>query len=67
MEKTNDDKFTFYFIGVIMLFLASLMTGTILGGKPLNSANLLVPSIFGTVGLVFIIGTFVWSRRKISS
>jgi hypothetical protein len=63
MEKHNDDKFTFYFIGVIMLFIAAIMTGAILGGTPSVMANLLVPSVFGFVGLIFIVGTFLWNRR----
>ena len=63
MEKHNDDKFTFYFIGVIMLFLAAIMTGAILGGTISILVNLLVPSVFGFVGLIFIVGTFVWNRR----
>ena len=63
MEKHNDDKFTFYFIGVIMLFLTAIMTGAILGGNPSSTIFLLVPSVFGFVGLVFIVGTYVWNRR----
>jgi hypothetical protein len=63
LEKHNDDKFTFYFIGVTMLFVTALLTGTILSATPLNPANLLVPAVFGFVGLIFLIGTYFWDKK----
>jgi hypothetical protein len=63
MGKHDDEIFTFYFIGAIMLFMASLMTGTILGAKTSNLTYLLVPSVFIVVGLILLVGTYVWSRR----
>jgi hypothetical protein len=63
MEKHSDDAFTFYFIGIIILLMAALMAGTMLGAKPLNLANLLVPSVFGGTGLIFLVGTHLWERR----
>jgi hypothetical protein len=31
--------------------------------NPLNMAYFLVPGIFGSVGLIFLIGTYAWSSR----
>ena len=64
MGKHDDDIFTFCFTGVVMLFMAALMTGIIVGAKPSNLANLLVPSVFGSAGLILIVGTYIWSRGK---
>ena len=63
MEKQSDDAFTFYFIGIIILLMAAVMAGAMLGAKPLNLANLLVPSVFGGAGLIFLVGTHLWEKR----
>jgi hypothetical protein len=63
MENRKDDIFTFYFIGVVILFMAALIAGSILGGKPANTVNLLVPAVFGSVGLFFLVGTYAWSKE----
>ena len=62
MEKHNDDRFTFYAIGVVMLFMSAIFAGA-LGDNPLNIVYFLVPGIFGSVGLIFLIGTYAWSSR----
>ncbi len=63
MEKCSDDKFTFYFIAVMLLIITAIMTGSILRANPLTAANLMAPSVFGALGLIFVIGTYVWSIR----
>jgi len=46
--------FTFYLIGVLFLLMTLIMALAILKGNPVKVGNLLVPSVFGGVGLSFL-------------
>jgi hypothetical protein len=63
LKKQSDDLLTIDFVGVVFLVLASLMATAILAGNTLRAANLLVPTVFGNVGLIFLIGDYTTNKR----
>jgi len=63
LEKHYDDVFTFYFIGIVVLFISAIMTGAILSSNPFQIYNLIIPAVFVSVALIFLVGTYLWNRK----
>ena len=43
--------------------MALIMALAILKGNPVKVGNLLVPSVFGGVGVIFLVGNYLWSKQ----
>ena len=64
MEDRKDDIFILDFFEVTFLLIAAFIAAALLVGNPEKAINVLVPVVFGGVGLMFLVGKFVLSRKK---